>query len=233
MKKIAINICLCCSFFQLIGCAHTPYSKKTDSKDLLSSACSIGQATKTVKGSVWLKAKSQEMSGQFPAFVLAQEPSTLKLEITNLVGGAEALISIQDGKYTVEVPDKKKKVETGYGYWGGIPLKWGTELFLGRIPCPTATEISDASVSVNPEGELIVETLRSVRGDRELFRYRFREWNGGAWPEYLYWERKGNFKTSVNFRFDSPADNTGSPKKWEATSALGQVKVRWRERTIE
>jgi hypothetical protein len=75
---------------------------------------------------------------------------------------------------------------------------------------------------VSPEHDLVVET------GEEKFIYSFRSWGGKAWPEKLHWERNGG--AGVDFKFDDPEDKTASPRKWEAKSVQGEVKVRWRDR---
>lgn len=216
------------------GCAHAPV-KKYPAETLLQAACNPGTDTRSVQGSVWLKAKSKEASGQFPAMVVAETPATLKLEVTNLVGGPEALIEINGNHYSIKETGRKARdkeqprSEEGYGSWAGIPLQWATELFLGRIPCPR-DRASIITMGVNKDGDLTVSTRPSLAGDSELFEYHYRQWNDQPWPEALHWERKGAFATSVDFTFDDPEKGTGSPRKWQAKSPRGEVKVRWRDR---
>ncbi|MGK5089583.1 hypothetical protein WDW86_18685 [Bdellovibrionota bacterium FG-2] len=202
----------------------------------LDSACSLGRTTKGVKGSVWLKAKSKEASGQFPANVEAKataEGSELRLEVTNLLGGTEALISVKNQTYRIEVPAQNKVLEQGQVSWGGIPLRWATELFLGRIPCPSGSaESADSKVEIDSTGRLDVSIPRTLEGDAERFIYSFRSWAGRPWPEALKWERKGSIPLVVEFTFDDPEDRTAIPRKWEAKSARGEVKVRWKDREI-
>lgn len=216
----------------IVGCAHTPVKKGIDSMTLLSHACEPGRDVQGVEGSVWLKAKSREASGQFPAGVKAETPNSLKLEVTNLVGGTEAIITVDGQEYSIDVPKEKARSEKGFASWGGIPLRWATELFLGRIPCPSPNETGKNSISVNAEGQLVVETEATLGKGAEVFTYTFRSWGGEPWPEALLWERRDNLPISVEFRFDAPDDATGSPLKWEAKSEKGEVKVRWRDRKI-
>ena len=218
----------------LWGCAHTPVGlgNAKDAKALLVQACFPGRQVQEVKGSVWLKAKSKEASGQFPASVLARNPDSLRLEVTNLIGGTEALISIQAQKYSIKVPNREERSEKGYGSWGGIPLHWATELFLGRIPCPAHPDSDEVLSSVDEHGGLRLEIPASVQGDAETYFYQFRSWGGKPWPESLHWERKGALAVAVDFKFDDPEDGTRSPKKWEAKSAQGEVKARWKEREV-
>lgn len=215
------------------GCASAPpvTDKTSDPKQLYEQACSHGAQVKGARGSVWLKAKSKEASGQFPAMVNAQTPNILRLEVTNPLGGTEAVITVSGSKYWLQVPGKKDRSMQGYGSWGGIPLHWATELFLGKIPCPPYKLGSDQlKLTMNDAGELIAVVKQSLDGAEERYTYRFGNWNDTAWPESMSWERKGAFGTKVDFVFGEPEDETGSPRKWEAKSPQGEVKVKWRDR---
>jgi hypothetical protein len=164
--------------------------------------------------------------------VEAEAPDHVILEITNLLGSREATIQVNQGAYTIDVPDKQgggARRTSGLGSWGGIPLRWASELFLGRIPCPSKSK--ELRLEVSEAGELIA--VDSTRQER--FVYRFRQWAGRAWPESLHWEqmaRTGPSMASVDFKFDDPDDKTGTPKKWEAKSSRGEVKLRWRDLEI-
>ncbi len=200
----------------------------------LDSACSLGRTTKEVKGSVWLKAKSKEASGQFPANVEAKataEGAELRLEVTNLLGGTEAVISVKDQNYRIEIPEQHKILEQGQVSWGGIPLRWATELFMGRIPCPGSS--AEAKFEMDAQGRLVVSVPRTLGSDPERFVYSYRSWAGKPWPEALKWERKGSLPLTVDFTFDDPEDRSGIPRKWEAKSARGEVKARWKDREIK
>jgi hypothetical protein len=173
-----------------------------------------------------MKAESKDAKGTFPANVTAKAPDSLTLEVVNLIGGTQAIITVEGGKYTILVPDKngKNRKKEGQGSWGGIPLHWASDLFLGKIPCPPADALASAKLSLSPEHDLIVEL------PEERFVYSFRSWGGKAWPERLHWERKDTSVAAVDFKFDDPEDKTHSPRKWEAKSVQGEVKVRWRDR---
>jgi hypothetical protein len=177
-----------------------------------------------------MKATSEEAKGQFPASVRAIEPDQVTLEVTNLIGARQALIEVKKGSFTIDVPDQEggnSRQGQGKDYWGGIPLRWASQLFLGRIPCPPAGTKS-LIVRSDPEtGELTLLTPLNAEGYHETFVYRFHQWAGRPWPESLHWERQGRGATSVDFKFADPDDKTGSPKKWEAKSPLGEVKLRW------
>lgn len=217
------------------SCASKPVApdevtRGRDPKYLLDQACSAGRMVTSARGSVFMKAKSPDAEGQFPADVSAQAPSKLRLEVQNPIGGTEAIISVEEERYELQVPKKKEAGEKGTGSWAGIPLKWATDLFLGRVPCPRSEEIQ--SSTLNDKGGLEIQTAASVRGGAEKFVFTFKKESGEPWPETLHWERFGAFAVSVDFRFSDPETKTRSPQKWEAKSARGEVKVRWRDRRI-
>lgn len=214
------------------GCAHVGISKDTDPKDLMAAVCEPGQLITEAKGQVWMKASSEEASGQFPSLVLAKEPDELRMEVTNLLGGTEARITVDGLRYEIEIPGKKTETLKGYGTWGGIPLRWAADLFMGRFPCPRDAADVPVESRITEDAELVAEVPASVAGDTEVFTYRFRSWGGRPWPEALTWERKGTFGVTVEFEFNDPEDGTRSPLKWQARSKQGEVRVRWRDRKL-
>ena len=227
--------------FAGVGCARAPViteKEVLDPKALLAEVCGErgpGAGVAKVKGSAWLKVSSKEASGRFPAHVLVEAPDKLVLEVVNLVGGTEALIHVDGRRYLIEVPAQKgreKQKQEGTHSWGGIPLQFATELFLGRIPCPPAAALQDARLVTAAADELRVETQASLDREPEIFRYSFRAWEGRPWPQALRWERRGTAPTSVDLEFDQPEKNTGSPKRWGAKSPSGEVSVRWRDREV-
>ncbi len=217
------------------GCATLSSQKKSDPGYWLTRACEPGEGIRQVNGSVWLKANSKEASGQFPASISVTAPSTLQMEVTNLVGGTEALVRVNRDEYSIEIPGKKKSApqsQKGYGTWGGIPLRWSTDLFLGRIPCPPAESFKTLRPQRIGEEGLKVEVPEGLGLPTESFEYHFRVWLGEAWPDSLVWTRGGSMPVRVEFKFEEPEDLTRSPRKWEAKSDQGEVKVRWRERNV-
>ena len=233
MRSIAITLIAAST---LAGCATVPAPKSHDADYLFKRACSPGAAVKGAKGSIWLKANSKEAQGQFPAQVeSSSDPRAVKLEVVNLVGATEALITVTSEKYVIDVPGKKSRrpvQETGWGTWGGIPLKWAPDLFLGKIPCPSVSSAESVIRTAQDDGSLLLETRPGIEGAAERFQYHFRTYAGDLWPESLVWERTGAMGKKVEFKFDDPEDATQSPRKWEAKSAEGEVKVRWRDREV-
>jgi hypothetical protein len=213
------------------GCATHPEVKVKESPEaLLGYACRPGMTVESIQGNAMMKANSKDGSGQFPASIKAQAPDQLRLEATNLLGSTQAVITVQGRNYQIEVPSPQgmKKREQGKDSWGGIPLRWAPDLFLGRIPCAEA----DAEIKALDNGDLQVLVKGGSFKDPETFTYHFREWEGHPWPESLRWERKGTFATSVDFKFDHPDEKTSSPLKWEAKSPQGEVKVIWKDRVV-
>lgn len=224
---IALFWVLSSSLVALTGCSTPAPVKRSESPaQLFASACQIGRANNSVQGHLWLKATSKEFSGQFPADVNVKAPDQLKLEISNVLGGTEAVIRVDGESYEVFSgnvnPQKKMQ---GYGSWGGIPLRWATDLFLGKIPCPETQQ--GWKLSLDQDEQLVVAKVEKGVFGKERFTYRFRDIKGKPWPEFLLWERAGD---KVEFKFDDPESEGFSPKKWEAKSMLGHVKVRWGKR---
>lgn len=124
-------------------------------------------------------------------------------------------------QYNVEVPGHPEKNRTGQESWGGIPLVWATDLFLGKVPCPSPEDRSKIKIGQTTTGDLMVADAD------EVFVYHFNP--GSTWPETVHW-KKG--VVTVDFRFDEIDPKTNSPMKWEAVSADGEVKTRWRDREL-
>ena len=222
----AVRERLCLTFGLIMflgGCATIPKGQDRDPKVLQASACKPGKDLKKVTGSAWLKVRSPEASGQFPGSIEATDPDRMRMEVTNLIGATEAIVTVLGDQYKIEVP-KKKKVSHGQNSWGGLPMRWATDLFLGRVPCPTPAQWDRAKITVTADGTLVAD-LES----KEKYEFKFRTWGNELWPEKLRYE---SAQGAIDFSFDDPEDGTGSPKKWEAKSAKGEVKVRWRDREV-
>ena len=219
------------------SCAHRGTVQEVtptgDAKAVLEGICAIGSDITESAGTLQVKAKSTEASGQFPATVKATaQPRGLDLEVTNPLGGTEARIQVRDSRYEISAgAGKKARHESGARSWGGIPLDWSVDLFLGKVPCPTR-ELK--SVAFAEDGRLRVETASDLEGAGEVFLYTLEKaTTGAAWPVALDWSRSGVFSAAVKFQFSSPEDATRSPTRWEAVSSRGEVKAKWREREIQ
>lgn len=213
----------------LSACATSSRLSSTDRADpqsFLKRLChsDIKQTT----GNVWIRAESQAkegssgVSGQFPASVKATAPDQVILEVTNLLGGTEARIRVEGGKFTLLRPDasgKLKPQRTLSGSWGGIPLRWAPALFLGSHPCPDAPE------KVRSVSFLSDELLEARVSDRETYRIGFTSWAGRPWVNRVEWN------ADTVFTFSDPDPSlSGLPRQIEAQSPRGHVKVRWRDR---
>lgn len=223
------------------GCAHKAVTVGVESPEqrqaLLRMACKPSEKVTRIRGSVWLKAKSKEASGQFPATVLAEnsknsEKAHLKVEVTNLVGGVEATIEVTGDEYLIQ-GSKLKSSMKGKQSWGGIPLVWAHVLFMGKIPCAPQSEWAALKLESTRDHQLIVR--RPIADAKEeVFEYHFKKWGEELWPEHLIWTRPMEGKESrIEFKFEVPEEGTGAPKRWEAKSSMGEVKVRWKDRIPE
>jgi hypothetical protein len=220
------------------SCAHRgalqEVAQTRDAPKVLAEICAIGNDIIGSTGTLQVKAKSTEASGQFPATVKASlEPHTLDLEVTNPLGGTEARILVRDSKYDISAGSgKKARHEAGARSWGGIPLDWSVDLFLGKVPCPNRTL---KNVTFSEDGRLRAETASDLEGAGELFLYTIENGSatGSVWPVALEWSRAGVFATAVKFKFSGPEDGTRSPTRWEAVSDRGEVKAKWREREVQ
>ena len=208
------------------GVSSTTAGWKADR--LLHLTCEAGKGVSQVNGTVWLKTLSKEVQGQFNASVMAWAPDRLKLEVSNFIGGPIALISVHKRHYEIVRGSGEPMGAEDVDSWGGIPLRWAADLFLGRIPCPTSLE--HLVVFKDEASELNVEDRNDALGTQNfIFKYKRLE-DGSPWPESLHWERGAPFEARVDFKFDKPEQGTLSPLQWEATSKDGVIKVRWKDR---
>ena len=180
-----------------------------------------------------MKAKSKDTSGQFPAQVHAEGQDELRLVVTNLLGGTEAVLTLKGERYSIEVPNRPDQTQSGDSSWGGIPLRWAQILFLGKFPCPDLKRITQLNPQWLTDGGLRVDTPDELGHPSETFIYRIKNVAGRAWSEAMRWERRGVAGSPVawvEFKFEDPDSNTRSPKKWEARSEVGEVRVKWKDR---
>ena len=226
--------------FLISGCATpTRVGKGMSPQVLYSYGCSPGMKLSSVKGTVSIQVQSKEISGRFLAHAQVASPEHLKFEVVNFLGGTEALISVQKDHFEIfSAHADQIQNPTRDGFWAGVPLRWAAPLFLGRIPCPSSSE--QLRMSVDSDGQLEILSPSADHKPYERFIFRFREVDGKPWPYQLTWENrvtdKGNREewvlNTVEFKFDDPENHSSSPTQWEAQSALGRVKVRWRKREL-
>lgn len=217
-------------FFLVQACSTAPSkSERDDPASLLRGACKLDGTPHEVTGSVWMKAKSKEASGQFPATVQAKanpsEPLELRLEVTQLLGARAALIEIRGNDFKVETP-KQGSVNKKASSWGGIPLDWASQLFLDRFPCPADEELSQLRWHWLSDSEL---EGRAASGE-VIWKYKFRRWNLKPWVEAVFWQKSP--EKSLEITRDDPDPSEGWARRWEASSPSGQVKVRWKDRRV-
>jgi hypothetical protein len=224
------------------SCSHVQTASGLASKikpdELLAQVCSIGKDVGEVKGVVLMKVKSREASGQLSGDVHAKAPSSVELEVLQPMGGVWATIRVQCSDYAITVEGKPEQSRKGRYVWAGIPLRFATELFLGRIPCAAVGKAGAGSVPVHAVIDSDNELVVDAPGEHgsEKFIYRFREDPSAGrlvfWPESLHWVSAPGSRSevSVDFKFDEPEKNTRSPLRWEAHSVGGEIKIHWRSR---
>jgi hypothetical protein len=209
----------------LQGCATVKQEGSVsgeDAQELARQYCSSASSVKGVEGRVWMKAKSKEASGQFPAVVKASQELGLTLEVTQLMGARAALIEIRGNEFKVETPSQgsvSKKARA----WGGIPLEWAGALFMNRLPCPDLGA-SSFSWSLSEKGELRARS----RDGTETWTFSVVQRQGSAFVEKVVRERQGKVDLELNREDPDPQD--GWARRWEIKSGVGEVKVRWRDR---
>ena len=188
---------------------------------------------KKIVGSVWTKIESKEMSGQFPASVRVEYPQFLAVEVTNLIGAPQAWLTVRDGKTELRLSTENQK-EYGKGprardMLGGLPLELAPRLFAGGAPCPSDEKNQDVRVKRNgDELEVVAYDLRSHVSTR--FIYRFERYAGRPWVQEAEWSRGTN---RILITREEPSDPDGAPKRWGASSPRGEIRVRWKDRTVE
>jgi hypothetical protein len=227
------------------GCASAPDLSEFSSRDLMEAACPVGFADaahpKKVKGSIWTKISSKEMSGQFPATVLVEYPTRLAVEVTNLIGAPQAWMKIENGKtelrFTAENEKEYGKPEAR-NMLGGLPLELAPRLFAGGVPCPSDSKNKDIRVKQTDTGLEVTELdLRSR--DQVRYIYGFTRYAGKPWVNQIEWEKlaKGARRSAkskvIRVVREEPSSPDGAPTRWSASSEQGEIHVRWKDRSIE
>ncbi|MFZ9595787.1 MAG: hypothetical protein ACO3A2_06875 [Bdellovibrionia bacterium] len=187
----------------------------------------ITQAT----GTLWLKMQSSSVSGQFYAQAFSKAPDVLKLEITNFLGGTEALITARDQHFEIMRGSQRSRSMFNSNTWAGIPLSWSIDLILGRIPCPSIDQ-GEWVLEQKDAMTLVIEQRPGSPGS-QVFEYHFAGLQDRLWPESLRWYRPHSSEPPVSFSFSHPEPSTFSPLHWEARTSQGVLQVRWRERQIQ
>lgn len=213
---------ICASF---AGCAGRVLLSQEQGLEIWRSVCLIPQnKTATVSGSVYLRARSFEeagQSGQFSADVIASPVDGLRLQVLNPVGGREAEIRVTPE--AVWINGKRSVGAKTSASWGGIPLRFALELFMGSPPCPQARD--RAEISIEDQDTIVAR----VAG--ETYRYRVKRWLNGYYPSWIQWTPQAG--PAIEFIFDDVDSAAHYAKKWEAKGSAGEVKVKWRERVLK
>lgn len=216
------------------GCAPTKTLQREYSpEELFTSACGIGKEIPAVSGNASLKVSSTHVKGRFPAMIKASSLGDLALDVMNPFGGTEASIVIEGDHYVVKRPGHKKSETEGTGSWNGIPLRWISDLFLGKIPCPSGSKLSEIpnlKVKQDEAAQLILRIAGQQNQEPQEFRFHFHDRDGKPWPDSLQWIGGRSSSQAIDFTFEDPEKATSIPLKWEAKSKQGSIQVRWRER---
>ncbi len=186
---------------------------------MLTQVCNQARVIHSATGTSWFKVKSKDLNGQFPANVEVVAQHDLKVEITDLVGGPVAMVTMDAQGKRLELRKSGEGVKVFNHEWNGIPLWWIHSLMLGSFPCPKAAKVPTRWVDDS--------TLETQEGSW-TYRYTLIQNSGKYWPTALEATRPGG--QSVVFKFESPDSQFGIPMKWEAISSIGEVKIRWRDR---
>jgi hypothetical protein len=238
------------SFYRSVGililaffsaCATAPKRGEFADRDLLSAACPAG-FTKKLSGSVWMKIESKEMSGQFPASVLVDYPTKFTVEVTNLIGSPQAWLTIENGKTELKfTPENEKqygRAPRAREVLGGLPIELAPRLFSGGVPCPSDDKNQDIRVKQTDEGGLEVTAvdLRTRISTRYVYSYTKvagQPWVAEADYEKLARGAKPGAKSNlIKIIREEPSDPDSAPKRWSASSSHGEIKVRWKDRTV-
>ena len=225
----------------LSACASAPKPREFPDRDLMNAACPAG-FTKKVNGSIWTKLESKDMAGQFPASVAVDYPRRLAVEVTNLIGTPQAWLTIENGKtelrFTAENEKEYGKAPRARDMLGGLPLELAPRLFAGGVPCPADDKNQDIRVKQTDEGalEVIALDLRSRVSTRYVYSYN--KVAGKPWVREVTWEKlargnPGGAKSNlITILREDPSDSDGAPRKWSASSSRGDIRVRWKDRTV-
>lgn len=233
-------------FVVFAGCASAPKPGEFSARDLMAAACPANflgeKGVKTVKGSIWTKIESKEMSGQFPATVRVEYPNLLGVEVTNLIGSPQAWLKIENEKTELRFTTENEKE---YGkpparsMLGGLPLELASRLFAGGVPCPLESEERSARVKLTPEGGVEVFEQNTRTRTVTHIHYSFTRYAGKPWVNEVRWEKlaqgakrsaKSNLITIIR---EDPSGPDGAPIRWSASSALGEIRIRWKDRNVQ
>lgn len=225
----------------LFSCS-TVNQKTFATGELFEAACSgryaSAKKTQKVTGGIWAKIESPDLSGQFPATVLARAPGELALEVTNLIGAPQAWVKIKDQKIEMKLSAENKRAwknSSKHLNLGGLPLEFAPSLFLGRVPCPDLAGSPDLRMSILNQKDLEIIETDSKTKHKNRYLYEFDSFEGRPWVSKLNYEgslRSGQ-DVKVEFKFESPTAPDRAARRWSASSTRGKIDIRWKDRAAE
>jgi hypothetical protein len=230
-------------FIFLVGCSTAPKPGEFSSRELMEAACPssfLGSSgVRSIKGSVWTRIESKEMSGQFPATVRVEYPRFLGVEVTNLIGAPQAWLKVEDGKTDLSFSasnEKKYGKPQARTMLGGLPVDLAPRLFAGGVPCPKDGAGVRIDVRQTPDGDLIVEEVRLRDQALTRYVYSFMRYAGKPWVKEMRLEklakgaRRGAKSNLITIIREEPAGADDAPMRWSASSDAGEIRVRWKDR---
>lgn len=207
-----------------VGCGSARKGASLPPETVLAEICQPGSGAQHVRGDAWMWVSSErEGNARFPANVEVRRAGELRIDITNLLGGPEATVRVTDESIDVrrQGAASSSQLKSPEGHWNGIPVRWAKRLFLGQVPCAVG------GAAERPARHLGEDRLEvNVGGER--YEYAYRSFEGKFTAESLVWS--GRDGASVQFSFRDFADGSRVAHQWEAKSASGSVKIRWKDR---
>lgn len=224
--KLFINFILS---FLFISCSTTKESLNEIKKnaDKIHTELCLGQSTtlKEISGSIWVKIESKNGSGQFPANVLINEQSVI-IEITDLLGGTQGVLSIENGKYSYE----GRGGETSFvrqtlrsQLLAGLKASEFKALFFNKLPC-SAEKVSSISIVSDDDSE-----VQFIGKNNHVDRFMIKKWGDRFLPEKF---TKLGMNEKIVFNFSNFEDPHGLPKNVKVESNVGVIQLRWRDRKV-
>lgn len=210
------------------GCATVRPQSELEGPDaaraMVERFCSARSDVKTSVGNLWIQARTPDASGQFPASVKATRSGDVELEIVDLIGSKIATLIVRGESFELKHVQNSARSFSGSGEWNAIPVRWLNQVFLGRTPCPDASEIRKGEFRLIESG--VVEG-KFGKHDRVIYRY---DQSGAVqWVTEAEWWLHGQ---RVQFTFDDIEFGSGAPMKWSVKSSLGEIKARWKQRDL-
>lgn len=207
-----------------VGCGSARKGASLPPETVLAEMCQPGAGAQHVRGDVWMWVSSErDGNARFPANVDVRRAGELKLEITNLFGGPEATVRVTDQSIDVRKQGDaaSSQLKSPEGYWNGIPVRWAKRLFLGQVPCPVG------GARERPARHLDEDRLE-VNVDGERYEYVWKVIEEKFTADTLTWQ--GRDGAGATFSFRDFEDGSRVARQWEAKSASGSVKIRWKDR---